>query len=189
MSPASIGNPPPFLSFALHLPHDTFATMNTDYRHRDFSLEMARTLRLVSHSDSHDRFFHVSGAEPYTSLDDRLSAIDSPVLIAIDKGESSSSFNSADCLRESRSFCIIIALPTDNDDSATIEQAVTAADTNLLQIRNVLIARYGRLLEEMRTYPSGVIGDNFYGSVLEYSFAAYPDYGIDPSFFHAEERT
>lgn len=158
--------------------------MNTEYSHRQFSLEMASSLRLISHSSSHDRFFHVSGAEPFTSLDDRLSAIGSPVLIAIDRAETSSRFNSADCLQESRSFSIIIALPTDNDDSATIERAVSTAERNLLQIRNVLIARYGRLVEECRTFPSGVIGDNFYGSVLEYSFAAYPDYGIDSTFFN-----
>ena len=158
--------------------------MKNQYSHQDFSLEMAASLRLISHSESHDRFFHVSAAEPFTSLDDRLSSIDSPVLIAIDNGETTSGFTSPDCLKDSRSYCIIIALPTDNDDSATIIEAVREAETHHRQIRNVLLARYGRQIEDIRFYPSGVIGDNFYGSVLEYSFADYSDYGIDSTFFN-----
>lgn len=147
---------------------------------------MASRLKRISHSDDHKRFFRASGGELYTSLDDCLSSIDSPVLIAVDKGEQSSQRNGSDNLRDSVSYCIIIAMPTNDSDTSTIHTAEIESRDLLVQVRNVLVSRYGNRIPDYRFYPSGAIGDNFYGTVLEYSFESYPVFSVDSNYFYDE---
>lgn len=149
----------------------------------EFCEEMASSLTLIRHSSIHHRFFKASGGELFTSLDDSLSSVDSAVLIGIDKAESLTERNHADGLSQTCGFAIIIALPTNDNVTDTICSAVDISKSNVNQIRNVLISRYGNLITKYETYPSGVIGDNFYGSVLEFSIADFSDYTVDSSFF------
>ena len=162
--------------------------MNDSYNHKDFCEEMARSLRLISHTDTHRAFLLVSGSEAYTLLDDILSSIDGPILIAIEQGEDKSVMNRADCLEERFPYSLLIAIPTDNDDTSTICAAERQSLECLRQVRNTLIARYGQRIDGYHIFPSGPIGDNFYGSVLQYSWLEYPDYSVDQAYFNGTEE-
>jgi predicted RNA-binding protein with TRAM domain len=151
-----------------------------------FAEEMATRLKGIRHSADHIRYFKANGAEETSSMDDRLSSIDSAVLIAVDKGNVDSQSNGGDGMEDMRGYAIIIVSPTDDNKPATRVTAVQNADAMLEQIRNVLKQRFGTRLVKSSRYPGDVLGDNFYGKVLDFTMSSYPDYSVDSSYFDAE---
>lgn len=148
-----------------------------------FAEEMARRLKGIHHTDQKCRFFKANGADSATAFDDKLSSIGSAVLIAVDKGIADSQLNGAEGLEDKASYAIIIASPTNDNVPDSRTAAVQSAEEMLVQIRNVLLQRYGTRLVKSSRYPGDVLGDNFYGKVLEFTIADYPDYSVDSSYF------
>ena len=148
-----------------------------------FAEEMARRLKGIRHTDQKCRFFKANGAEEFSSLDDKLSSVGSAVLIAVEKGNIDTQRNGADGLEDGAGYAIIIVSPTNENVSDSRITAVQNAEKMLTQIRNVLFARYGRRIVKASQYPGEVLGDNFYGKVLDFTVTSYPNFSIDSSYF------
>ena len=153
------------------------------YDHNTFTLEMATRLRMIQHTSDHPRHFLVNGAEDLSSLDERLLSVSGPVLIAIDSSEFETSANGADFKMDAVSYAIIIASPVTKTDQHTIEIAVKNSTAALLQVRNVLIQRYGNLVHGFHFMPTGLIGDSFHGESMDFVFDSMGSYAPDSSFF------
>jgi len=157
--------------------------MATPYNHFTFSEEMASSLTLISHSPVRKRFFKATGEQKVSFIDDCLSQVDSAVLIAVDQADTVTQQNGADFLQDENLFMILIVMPTKDADVSTIDTAVSNARAALIQIRNVLIQRYGTLAHNFHLYPSGQIGDCFHGMAMDYTISHVGSFNIDSTFF------
>lgn len=155
-----------------------------NYDHFVFCEEMATTLKAIGHSASTPRYFKATGEELFSTLDDMLSAVGGPILIAVDSGDEDDTSNGYEGLAERRKYYVIVAYPTSGDDLSTVHAITGQARVLLKAVRNVLIARYPMFDRNCSFFGVGPFGDNFYGCALEFSMVEYPDYYVDSTLFH-----
>lgn len=159
------------------------------YDHFAFGQEMAESLALVHHSSDSPRFFTASGDELFLDLEERLSAVSSAVLIAIDCGEDETVSNAAEGLCDISTYHFLLVEPTQNDDTETIRAACRETFENLKQVRNVLIARYRHFDRNCTFEACGPVGDNFYGTMMHFKIKEHHDYYVDENYFLGSDRT
>lgn len=153
------------------------------YDHYTYCEALSRKLKAVGHTDQRPRFFTAFGLEDLYNFEDKLSVVGpGMVLIAVDGTEMDSEGNRADGLADTYTYSVILARNTLRDRPATITQAVRECKSAALQVRNLLM-----LDPDLRHMLSpgfslngiGPIGDGFYGVMLTFSIAEYPDLTID----------
>lgn len=153
------------------------------YNHFAFCEEMARRLTYVQHTDEQQRYFKALGLERYSELDDRLSSVTGPILIAIDSGESSTDPQGGENLPLRSKYHFIIATNTEDGRHETIERAIADTRPQCWEVMCVLWKRYPTASRKVNFYSAGPIGDNYYGTLVEFTFDEWPSYEPDSSFF------
>lgn len=160
------------------------------YDHYTYCEDLARQLKAVGHTDARPRFFTAFGLEDLYDFEDRLSAVGpGMVLIAVDGTEMDSEGNRADGIADTYTYSVILAGSTRRDRPGTLAQAVARCKAVALQVRNLLLLDpdlRGKLRQEFSLNGIGPIGDGFYGVMLTYRVAEYPDYELDVSYFNEE---
>lgn len=153
------------------------------YDHFAFCEEMARKLVYVQHTDECPRFFKAFGLERFSALDDVLSSVVGPILIAIDSGEGGYTPKGGDNLPFRSKYHFIIATNTDDNRHETLERAMAEAQEQCLAVVNVLFAQYPTVNRDAKFFPAGPIGDNYYGKLVEFTLDEWPSYKPDSSYF------
>lgn len=157
--------------------------MIAPFNFREFALEMATTLNAIAHSDSRPRFFTASGPEDMRNVEDRVSSIDGPFLLAVDGCETVTIPTHHDQICHRTTYYLSILQPTTSDRPETIDAAVSACRDLVIQVRNVLWQRYKSVSREVTLFGEGPLADNFYGCGMEFRVDEYPDFFVDPSVF------
>lgn len=153
----------------------------------EWAEDIAKKLKCVAHGTGHERFFKASGAELTSTMDERLSSLSSTVLIAVDKDELVTDRNFADSLIESHDYALVLCSPTVESKQDSIVTAVHNAASVLQQVRNIAVRDLGSRISKCAMYPSGVIGDNFYGMVLEFTVTSMPNFSVNADYFLPDE--
>ena len=153
------------------------------YDHFAFCEEMARKLVYVQHTDECPRFFKAFGLERFSALDDVLSSVVGPILIAIDSGEGGYTPHGGDNLPFRSKYHFIIATNTDDNSHETLERAMAEAQEQCRVVVNELFARYPTVNRDAKFFPAGPIGDNYYGKLVEFTVDEWSSYKPDSSYF------
>ena len=137
---------------------------------------IASELVAVSHTKQRKRFFRAFGIEDLYNLDDQLTSITSPVLIAVDARETDSRPVSFDCLVDTRSYTIIIAEPTSTTKPETIDLAADHCHQLCIEVRNRMLcdAEIRPNISDIHTMGVGPIGENLYGCALTFTIDESP---------------
>lgn len=158
-----------------------------EYNHFSYGEQLAKQLKVVSHTSEKPRFFTAFGLEDLYSLNDKLSSVTGTILIAVDGCESTSEGNVADSLSDEMTYSFIVACNTNADRPETINQAAANCRQIAKQIRNRLF--HDPVLKHTisrNTSINGIgpIGDNFYGVALFFTLQVSEEFFIDHSYWH-----
>lgn len=162
--------------------------MTQQYDHFSFCRDVARKLIVPGYEDHEVTFLSATGGETYTSLDERLSTLTGPVLIAVDENMMESQWTGADGLSDSSRLLILLILPVQGSDVSTTDVAVQTAARSLRQIRNLLLLSFGTRVHDMAIYPTGLVSDSYMGECLEFLMDSMEPFTVDASFFKTDDE-
>lgn len=151
------------------------------YNHKAYGQELTRKLKLYQ-PKAIASFFEATNSDTLYSIDQKLSSINFPCLVAIDGQDSDFRDNEADALIKKPQYFFMFLKPAVSDDSAAIMDAQKTCAANAEQVmfkmmdesENNVNGLTGLMVDSMSIRSIGPIGDNLFGVILSFNL----EYGI-----------
>lgn len=151
------------------------------YNHKAYGQQLTRSLQLFQPREI-ESFFEATNSDTLYSIDQKLSSINHPCLVAIDGSDSDFKDNQADALLETPQYFFMFLKPAASDDSVAIITAQKLCAANAKQVmfqmmhesENHLNGLTGLLVDTFSIRSIGPIGDTLFGVILSFNL----EYGI-----------
>jgi hypothetical protein len=151
------------------------------YNHKAYGQELTRSLKLFQPQEL-ESFFEATNSDTLYSIDQKLSSINYPCLVAIDGSDSDYRDNEAEALLKKPQYFFMFLKPAQSDDSVAIIDAQKICSANAEQVMFQMLQESGKHLKgltglQIDTFSIrsiGPIGDNLFGVILSFNL----EYGI-----------
>jgi len=153
----------------------------TAYNHFTYGASLVNTLKLYSPSKTKS-FHKATNSDSLGSISERLSAINYPVLVAIDGRDADFHDNGSEALIKKPQYFFMLLAPAPNDNNEKILTVQAEMEANALQIQARLITDYiddlnglsGLLIDSFTVRGIGPVSDSLYGVIIAFNI----EYGI-----------
>lgn len=160
------------------------------YNHFSYGEALAKGLKAIAHNEYRERFFRATEQEGLYTLYEKISSLDSTVMVAID-GSNSDFMWQPDSMFEKPQYFFIILHPSSSDNADSIHQAQSYCKnigcqviSRMLQDQMLCIHGLEFLDKESFTMRGvGPLGDNFYGILVGFNLNNSFNFELDNDYW------